>query len=46
MVVHLRALARVIRWEEPWELEDDDDVLDEEGMALGGPADGAAARPA
>jgi hypothetical protein len=26
MVFRLRALARVIRWEEPWALEDDDEL--------------------
>jgi hypothetical protein len=30
MVLRLRALARVIRWDEPWELEEDDDLFDDE----------------
>ena len=31
MVSRLRAIARVIRWEEPWAFEDDDDDVGTDG---------------
>ena len=36
MVLRLRALARVIRWEEPWELEEDDDLFEDDGDLVDG----------